>query len=400
MYRTSSRRRLRALLPLAAVLWGLLATAPAPAGAQVAVPVGLADTQSSFPSRPLRGFYNIDSVMRVTTLANPGAGTFWAQQFFFREGDGGYMGLQTQGALADGTRANRVAIFSIFDNATGTEHGLTEDHENCIGGNNEGNFVRCSISYPWIVGRDYRLRIYELCCADQPQARERWGGWVRDQVTGVETLIGVIEVPAGWGWLDRNVNAFVEHHTTALDRCSNLPYTRAQLAQPTGDVGAYTATADGIVGGYERCNDFTRGYTLAGRDHLETGIAYTGYDSVNLTIDHYYRSGLGREPDIAGRDHQRAAVGTTNGATCRENLRGVARNMHASAEYQSRRTSLGDRIDHLYQSVLHRRPDPGAASHWSDRWVALGGNWPALVGEFVASAEATQRFSSICTYRY
>jgi len=397
-YRTRSNRPLRGLLSLAAVLCGLLVAAPA--RAQLEVPRGLADTLSSFPSTLDRGFYNIDSVMRVTSLANPNAGTFWSQQFWFREGDGGYMGLQTQGRLSDDTRAPRVAIFSILDNNGDAERGLSESHPNCVSGDDEGPYVRCAISYPWSVGRDYRLRIYELCCSDQPNSRERWGAWVRDQSTGVETEIGVIEVPGGWGWLRTDANAFVEHHTTSVDHCSNLPYTKASFAQPTANVGTYTASTDGIVGGYGPCVDFARGYTLAGRDHLETGIAYTNHDSVHLTIDHYYRAGLGRDPDTAGRDYWRQAVGTTDGSTCRENLRGAARNMHASSEYQSRWTTIAARVDHLYQSVLQRRPDSDGRSYWINQYSALGGNWPALVGAFVASGEATQRLGAICTYRY
>jgi len=59
------------------------------------------------------GFYNFDVLL--TIAVDPGEQSFyyWAHQFHFKDGDGGYMGLQTNGNM-QGEWIGKMAIFSIL----------------------------------------------------------------------------------------------------------------------------------------------------------------------------------------------------------------------------------------------------------------------------------------------
>lgn len=63
---------------------------------------------------PKQNLNNID--FYFTIEHDPGTNThyYWAQQFWFVNGSGGYLGLQRDGSLENG-KTGKVAIFSIWD---------------------------------------------------------------------------------------------------------------------------------------------------------------------------------------------------------------------------------------------------------------------------------------------
>jgi hypothetical protein len=135
------------------------------------------------------GYYNFDHDLRIQQVT-PNAPYFWSHQFGFVDGDGGYLGLQSNGVGFDGYRG-KLAIFSIWQAtaASGPACGT-------FGG--EGTGYSCKIPYEWVANRRYRLRLW---ATGTDGADEWWGAWVMDRTTGAEQHIGSIRVPLPWGWL-------------------------------------------------------------------------------------------------------------------------------------------------------------------------------------------------------
>ncbi len=180
------------------------------------------------------GFYNFD--IFLTIIVSPGVqgDYFWAHQFHFNQGNGGYIGLQTNGSI-QAQQVGKMAVFSIW-NALGAEPGAGASSEQFAG---EGVGWSCRIPYEWEEGRTYRLRIWELCCAEEPWEDEWWAAWIMDTSTNQETFIGKIKVPASWQWLDENSVAWVEYYGQVND-CASTPYAKARFEQPTADDGNFS----------------------------------------------------------------------------------------------------------------------------------------------------------------
>ncbi len=115
---------------------------------------------------------------------------FWAHQFGFNNGSGGYIGLQT-------VEGETKAIFSIWDALSGTE--------SCDTFSGEGAGIRCFIDYDWKVGETYRLRIW----ADPNN--HAWIGAVHNYTTNEEVRIGTIFVPDDRGMLSPSSVVWTEY---------------------------------------------------------------------------------------------------------------------------------------------------------------------------------------------
>ncbi len=160
----------------------------------------------------------------LTPEVDPGPRTtwFWAHQFRLAGGDGGYLGLQTWGNLTT-RRLDRIAIFSIWD-ALGAEG----EYPGPFSG--EGTGWSCRISYPWVAGRSYRLRVW----TDEPGW---WAASVADLAdvdSGAGRLIGRIRVRDEVTGLDRWSVMWTEYYS-ALTRCSDLTHSRVVFTTPTAD---------------------------------------------------------------------------------------------------------------------------------------------------------------------
>lgn len=181
------------------------------------------------------GCYNFDIELTIQKEAPAGFGLFWAHQFHFKDGAGGYIGLQQ---LPEG---NKIAIFSIWE-AIDAKPG-----PGCSCGpfSGEGEGWNCKAEYAWLLGRKYRLRIWPLGSESVVEAGEEheyewWGGWVLATKSGTETFIGQILIPISykWQWLDSSVVWGAEYFSGVV-ACTDAPHAIALFDNPKTDNGSF-----------------------------------------------------------------------------------------------------------------------------------------------------------------
>ena len=205
-----------------------------------------------WPDNP-DGYYNMDQ--RMTVLGHgAGAHHFWAHQFAYVNGDGGYLGLQA-GSSPNNTK---IALFSIYG-ATGATGGA-------CGPFTEGTATgyTCRIDpFAWVTGRAYRLRIWTL---SKDTTGEWWGAWVQDTVTGVDSHIGTIRVPLTWGWLGAWSTSWTSYFGASPATCDDLPWGKAQFDSPTANAGTvavgshrHNISTTGDCSEYARVTDVSAG---------------------------------------------------------------------------------------------------------------------------------------------
>lgn len=167
-------------------------------------------------SDPPDGFYNFDyHIVPEKVTAN--APFYWSHQFSFKNGRGGYFGMQSAGHRQDGS-VGKLAIFSIWgaSRASGPS---------CQAAYGEGATKSCSIPYEWVEGHDYRLRIWAI---SRDANGDWWGVWVKDTTTNVETFVGQIQVPLGWRGLSGQSLSWTEFFGST-NSCDRLPYSRVRF---------------------------------------------------------------------------------------------------------------------------------------------------------------------------
>jgi len=224
------------LLPVYVLLLILLSSCsgngyvPVPPQEQI-TPGGMAYTWYDWPQLPVSGFYNFDVLLTIDVDLGIQSAYYWAHQFGFKNGDGGYIGLQTNGFM-QGEWIGKMAIFSIWD-ALEAEPG--DPGSSCEVFTGEGEGWSCRIKYNWVEGHTYCLRI-EAYGVDE-QENEWWGAWIIDTSTSQETLIGKIKVPDSWQWLDDSSVVWVEYYGQ-VNGCGSTPYAKARFEQPTADDGS------------------------------------------------------------------------------------------------------------------------------------------------------------------
>lgn len=134
--------------------------------------------------------YNYDLDLRVESGLPKTKILFWAHQFGFNNGPGGYIGLQ----IVEG---KTKAIFSIWEAVSGSN--------GCDTFSGEGTGIRCLIDYDWKVGESYRLRIWA-----EPTTHT-WIGAVYNYSTDREVQIGSIVVPDDRGMLSPSSVVWTEY---------------------------------------------------------------------------------------------------------------------------------------------------------------------------------------------
>ena len=188
-------------------------------------------THYPFDSGP--PFTMLDMFLTWTEAPAEGA-VFAATQFFFEDGQGGYIGLQVVGST-------RTAIFSIWDIEAGSASPLA----GCDRFGGEGEGARCLIEYPWLEGREYRLRVAHC---DSDTSGETWCASLLDPTSGVEVTIGSIHLAtrdrrAGYGRLARYSATFLEYFG-GPDACDGHPFSDTQWRGPYGDGSVLARSAD------------------------------------------------------------------------------------------------------------------------------------------------------------
>jgi hypothetical protein len=141
-------------------------------------------------------------------------GYFWSHQVGLVGGEGGYLGLQTEGSEPTG----KIAIFSVWGaiDADGPEYAAP------FGGEGTGMTVR--IRYEWAVGRRERLAV-----------RAEGDGWWRAEVDG--RPVGRIRVHSRWGGLSPTSIMWTERYAPELRACADLGHSVAWFGTPMADAG-------------------------------------------------------------------------------------------------------------------------------------------------------------------
>jgi len=177
---------------------------------------------TSFARTLQAGYTSFEHVVLPEVDPGPDSTYFWAHQFRFIGGEGGYLGLQTKGNRADGS-LGKMAIFSIWD-------AVEAEGPGTVPFAGEGTGWSCRIPYPWEPGRAYGMRVFTP-----------GGGWwaaaVRDETTGVIEDLGGIRVPGHWRNLDSWSVMWTEYYGPPLDNCRDLAHSRVVFGTPTADKG-------------------------------------------------------------------------------------------------------------------------------------------------------------------
>ena len=177
-------------------------------------PVVAVGTYSQWSWPPVdSGYHEMTWELEPRTDPSP-VGYFWSHQVGLVGGDGGYLGLQTNGSEPIG----KIAIFSVWGaiDADGPEYAGR------FSGEGTGMTVR--IRYQWTPGRRERLVI---------QGED--SGWWRAEVG--DRRIGRIRVDPAWGGLAPTSIMWTERYAPPLRTCADLGHSVAWFGTPTADGG-------------------------------------------------------------------------------------------------------------------------------------------------------------------
>jgi hypothetical protein len=177
---------------------------------------------TSFARTLQAGYKSFEHTVTPEVDSGPESSYFWAHQFRLIGGEGGYLGLQTNGHRVDGS-VGRMAIFSIWEAEEAEGPGTTR-----FGG--EGSGWSCRIPYLWQAGRTYGMRL-------STPGGGWWAAAVRDEATGEVREIGAIRVPGHWRNLDSWSVMWTEYYGPALNSCSDLPLSSVVFGTPTAEGG-------------------------------------------------------------------------------------------------------------------------------------------------------------------
>ncbi len=174
----------------------------------------------------LDGFITIEN---DPTKAHPAHGYYWANQFWVG-GDGGYMGIQTNGEA--GSYTGKVAIFALW---TGIEAqpGQADGHcsvEKAGFDGGDANGATCRIPLPWNSGDKYRLR---LTTTASDASGRTWTSTIRNEATGQEQTIGSIKVPSQ-RLIQGALGNWTEYYSQSMESCE-IPYSKVTFGTPLVD---------------------------------------------------------------------------------------------------------------------------------------------------------------------
>jgi hypothetical protein len=165
-------------------------------------------------------FWNVDQDVVIRQKATA---SFWPMLWTWTGATyGGYLGVQTNGGRGDGTTGD-TAVFSLW-NATAASGPL------CTAFGGEGSGYSCRAAYPIVAGRMYRYRLWRM---ETDAAGQWWGGWVKDQATGIETYLGKIRVARSLTSAT-GVQNFSEYFGQQTP-CTSVPQSVADFTQPAAN---------------------------------------------------------------------------------------------------------------------------------------------------------------------
>ncbi len=157
-------------------------------------------------------------------LSNTAANYYWAHQFQFNGGDGGYIGLQSGGNSVDG-KVGKTAVFSLFGAGIASRNGLcsVEGSGSNFDGYKGKSGTSCRLMYNWSSGRSYKIKVAKT---SSDETGNWWGGWVND------TLIGEIKAPKNWTGIKNSTTYFTEAFGGLAKTCADLIGTSTVFSTP------------------------------------------------------------------------------------------------------------------------------------------------------------------------
>lgn len=210
-------------------------------------PGGMVGINYNFTEKA-NGFSSFTSDMRITHEPGSNGLTFYASQFFFTSGQGGYIGLQN----IDGNR--KVAIFSIWD----AIDGKFNDGKSCETFGGEGVGKKCMINYNWQEGEKYQFITKRVSSTQKDQI---WQASITELSTNKTTIIGKITVSAQSKGLKPSISPFIENFAQdekdKYNSCSDVPTTTAVFYPPTMDNQSPSSTSSS---NYGNCAQIAKSY--------------------------------------------------------------------------------------------------------------------------------------------
>jgi hypothetical protein len=191
------------------------------------VPVGTY-TQWSWPSTAA-GYGEMGWDLEPRSDPSP-VGYFWSHQVALVGGEGGYLGLQTEGSEPTG----KIAIFSVW----GAIDADGPDYAAPFSGEGVGMTVR--IQYRWAPGRRERLSI-----------RADGEGWWRADVG--DRQIGRIRVDSTWGGLAPTSIMWTERYAPPLGACGELGHSVVWFGTPSAEGGATPLAHHNFLADHRGC---------------------------------------------------------------------------------------------------------------------------------------------------
>ncbi|MBY0534901.1 MAG: DUF3472 domain-containing protein [Chitinophagaceae bacterium] len=187
------------------------------------IPFGIISIEHSWPANA--SYLKQSFALEVEYEPRITASYFWAQQFWFHGGDGGYFGIQSDGDI-NGTR-QKIAIFSIWKSVGATRSDQANSSAESFG--HEGSGYSCKIPFEWKEGIVYKLELVRKFSADE--GKNSWQAHIIDTSSKISFLIGTINVPLEWGNLQPKSNFFIEYFR-AVASCQNVPYEKSVYSNP------------------------------------------------------------------------------------------------------------------------------------------------------------------------
>lgn len=186
------------------------------------VPGGMVAGHFDFPAGGLHT--RIEGTMRIDVDPGEATSYFFAQQFWFADGDGGYMGLQTNGIIGEET-VGKMLIFSIWD-ALDAEPG---PGATCQPFGGEGVGQSCRLPFSWRPEVAYRLRLEATAIEDVWRVAVSSGDG--------PVVLGDIHVPSGWGLIEPTAAVFTEYYGPVAG-CGTIPLAQAHFEDVSAGDGA------------------------------------------------------------------------------------------------------------------------------------------------------------------
>ena len=314
------------------------------------------------------GFTEFEHGLTINQVT-PNAPFFWSHQFRMVGGDGGYIGLQSNGNRVNGT-SGKTAVFSVFGSAlSGTTGSCVLESKGFDGYNTSG--TSCRVPFDWQAGREYKLKVKKI---STDSTGHWWQGSIKDTFTGTETVIAKIKIPRTWTGLGTWSVMWTEYFGAQPSSCSALPYSNVTFSAPTANGGkikpvrsnrylssTYTCSNSSI-------NVINNIYTQqkVGNTPSASKLLVNDKDA-SVVVKCAYGAFMGRNPDPSG-----SAYWTKKYIDSGYNLKVLARGLLYSNEGKSKsQLGFSSYITRLYSSCLGGRVAPQAdINTWTVKYLA------------------------------